>query len=181
MRSARPMAPLQLLANNLLYDVSQVPIPTDEVDPEQVARPQPWSLGRLTRFILLFGPCSSVFDYVTFFILLSGFAGAAILLAFFGGLALLVWASSRGEADKLKLKAERQQFDHAEQMKALELGLPLPSTEIERLRSATNRSWAAATCRCRKRMGCPTTTSRSRSWRSMPRARRSRAIGTSSI
>jgi Mg2+-importing ATPase len=65
-----PMAPLQLLANNLLYDASQVPIPGDDVDPEQVARPQPWAIGRLTRFILFFGPCSSVFDYVTFFALL---------------------------------------------------------------------------------------------------------------
>lgn len=65
-----PMAPLQILTNNLLYDVSQVPIPADDVDPEQVARPQPWSVGRLTRFILFFGPCSSVFDYVTFGVLL---------------------------------------------------------------------------------------------------------------
>jgi len=65
-----PMAPIQILANNLLYDVSQVPIPTDNVDPEQVAKPQPWSIGRLTRFILLFGPCSSIFDYATFFVLL---------------------------------------------------------------------------------------------------------------
>jgi Mg2+-importing ATPase len=68
-----PMAPIQILANNLLYDVSQVPIPTDDVDPEQVAKPQPWSIGRLTRFILFFGPCSSVFDYVTFFVMLSVF------------------------------------------------------------------------------------------------------------
>lgn len=65
-----PMAPIQILANNLLYDVSQVPIPTDEVDPEQVAKPQPWSIGQITRFILLFGPCSSVFDYTTFFLML---------------------------------------------------------------------------------------------------------------
>src|SRR5262249_39497180 len=47
-----------------------VPIPTDDVDPEQVARPRPWSMSQISRFILFFGPCSSVFDYTTFFLLL---------------------------------------------------------------------------------------------------------------
>jgi Mg2+-importing ATPase len=65
-----PMAPIQILTNNLLYDFSQVPIPTDEVDPEQVARPRPWSMSQISRFILLIGPCSSVFDYTTFLIML---------------------------------------------------------------------------------------------------------------
>jgi Mg2+-importing ATPase len=61
-----PMAPIKILTNNLLYDFSQVPIPTDEVDPEQVAKPRPWSMGEIARFILLIGPCSSVFDYTTY-------------------------------------------------------------------------------------------------------------------
>ncbi|HYV37846.1 MAG TPA: magnesium-translocating P-type ATPase, partial [Gemmataceae bacterium] len=65
-----PMAPLQILTNNLLYDFSQVPIPTDEVDPEQIAKPRPWSMNAISRFILFIGPCSSVFDYTTFFIML---------------------------------------------------------------------------------------------------------------
>ena len=65
-----PMAPLQILTNNLLYDFSQVPIPTDEVDPEQIARPRPWSMNAISRFILFIGPCSSIFDYTTFFIML---------------------------------------------------------------------------------------------------------------
>ncbi len=65
-----PMAPLQILTNNLLYDVSQVPIPTDDVDPEQIARPRPWSMNAISRFILFIGPCSSVFDYTTFFLML---------------------------------------------------------------------------------------------------------------
>jgi Mg2+-importing ATPase len=64
------MAPIQILTNNLLYDFSQVPIPTDDVDPEQVAKPRPWSMSQITRFILLIGPCSSVFDYTTFLIML---------------------------------------------------------------------------------------------------------------
>ncbi|MDB5306497.1 MAG: mgtA 1 [Gemmataceae bacterium] len=65
-----PMAPIQILTNNLLYDVSQVPIPADDVDPEQVTKPRPWSIGQITRFILFVGPCSSVFDYTTFFVML---------------------------------------------------------------------------------------------------------------
>jgi len=65
-----PMAPLQILTNNLLYDVSQVPIPTDEVDPEQIAKPKPWSMAAISRYILFIGPCSSIFDYTTFFIML---------------------------------------------------------------------------------------------------------------
>jgi hypothetical protein len=46
-----PMAPLQILTNNLLYDVSQVPIPTDDVDPDQIAKPRPWSMNAIARFI----------------------------------------------------------------------------------------------------------------------------------
>src|SRR5437016_860200 len=65
-----PMAPLQILTNNLLYDFSQVPIPTDDVDPEQIARPRPWSMNAISRFIFFVGPCSSVFDYTTFFVML---------------------------------------------------------------------------------------------------------------
>jgi P-type Mg2+ transporter len=64
-----PMAPMQILTNNLLYDFSQVPIPTDEVDPEQIARPQPWSVDRIKKFILYIGPCSSVFDYTTYLLM----------------------------------------------------------------------------------------------------------------
>ena len=65
-----PMAPIQILANNLLYDLSQTAIPTDEVDPDQVEKPRPWDMKQLTRFIAFIGPCSSVFDYTTFFIML---------------------------------------------------------------------------------------------------------------
>jgi Mg2+-importing ATPase len=61
-----PMAPMQILTNNLLYDFSQVPIPTDSVDPDQIARPRPWSMKEITKFILFIGPCSSVFDYSTY-------------------------------------------------------------------------------------------------------------------
>jgi Mg2+-importing ATPase len=65
-----PMAPIQVLTNNLLYDFSQVPIPTDAVDEELVAGPRPWNIGEITRFILFIGPVSSIFDYTTFFVML---------------------------------------------------------------------------------------------------------------
>jgi len=68
-----PMTPLQILANNLLYDCSQVPIPTDDVDPELIARPRPWALEQISRFILLVGPVSSLFDLVTFAVLWHAF------------------------------------------------------------------------------------------------------------
>jgi Mg2+-importing ATPase len=65
-----PMLPIQVLSNNLLYDFSQTAIPTDEVDPEWLARPRKWEIGALRRFILYIGPISSIFDYMTFFIML---------------------------------------------------------------------------------------------------------------
>jgi len=65
-----PMAPIQILTNNMLYDISQVPIPNDAVDEEQVERPRPWNIGEIRRFILCVGPISSIFDYSTFFVML---------------------------------------------------------------------------------------------------------------
>jgi Mg2+-importing ATPase len=61
-----PMLPIQILTNNLLYDFSQVPIPTDNVGPDQIAKPHPWDIGEITRFILFIGPISSIFDYTTY-------------------------------------------------------------------------------------------------------------------
>jgi Mg2+-importing ATPase len=65
-----PMAPIQILTNNLLYDFSQVPIPADDVDPEQITKPRPWQMGEIARFIFFIGPCSSVFDYTTYLMML---------------------------------------------------------------------------------------------------------------
>ena len=60
------MSPIKILPNNLLYDFSQVPIPTDEVDPEQVVKRRPRDMDEIARFILFIGPVSSVFDYTTY-------------------------------------------------------------------------------------------------------------------
>jgi Mg2+-importing ATPase len=62
----QPIMPLQILTNNLLYDFSQVPIPTDNVGPQQTAKPRPWQMGEISKFMLLIGPISSIFDYTTF-------------------------------------------------------------------------------------------------------------------
>jgi Mg2+-importing ATPase len=65
-----PMLPSQILLNNLLYDSSQLAIPTDHVDEEAVRRPTRWDLGLIKRFMLVFGPASSVFDFATFALML---------------------------------------------------------------------------------------------------------------
>ena len=66
----QPMLPIQILTNNLLYDFSQVAIPTDNVNVNLIAKPQPWDMGEIARFILFIGPVSSIFDYTTFFVML---------------------------------------------------------------------------------------------------------------
>ena len=68
-----PMLPIQVLTNNLLYDFSQTTIPTDGVDAEWLAKPRQWDISKLLRFILFIGPISSIFDYVTFFVMLQVF------------------------------------------------------------------------------------------------------------
>ena len=65
-----PMLPIQILTNNLLYDFSQTPIPTDDVDHEQIAKPRQWTIENLARFILCIGPISSIFDYTTYLVML---------------------------------------------------------------------------------------------------------------
>jgi Mg2+-importing ATPase len=65
-----PMTPIQVLTNNLLYDFSQTTIPTDNVDAEYVAVPRRWDIGNIVKFVLLIGPISSIFDYVTYFMML---------------------------------------------------------------------------------------------------------------
>jgi Mg2+-importing ATPase len=65
-----PMLPIQVLTNNLLYDFSQTTIPTDQVDADWLIKPRKWEIGKILRFILFIGPISSIFDYLTFFMML---------------------------------------------------------------------------------------------------------------
>src|SRR5512136_2061930 len=63
-----PMLPIQILLNNLLYDLSQSTITTDNVDPEYVEKPKRWDIGYIRKFMVSMGPVSSLFDFLTFFI-----------------------------------------------------------------------------------------------------------------
>jgi len=65
-----PMLPIQILLNNLLYDVSESTIPTDNVDDSYIATPKKWDIDFIRKFVMVFGPISSIFDFITFLILL---------------------------------------------------------------------------------------------------------------
>ncbi len=74
-----PMLPPQVLLNNLLYDCSEVGVPFDNVDAEALERPVQWDIGLIQRFMLVLGPVSSLFDFLTFYALLKLFgAGEAM-------------------------------------------------------------------------------------------------------
>ena len=70
LRSFLPMTPGQILLNNLIYDASQTAIPSDNVDPDVEAEPARWDVHAIERFMVVFGPISSIFDYATFGLLL---------------------------------------------------------------------------------------------------------------
>ena len=74
-----PMLPFQILLNNLLYDTSQMTIPTDRVDEEQLVRPSHWDIKAIRKFMIRFGPISSVFDFATFAVMLWVFDAEASL------------------------------------------------------------------------------------------------------
>jgi len=64
-----PMLPTQILLNNFLYDIAQITIPTDHVDREYLSKPQRWDMRVIRDFMLLIGPVSSLFDFLTFYVL----------------------------------------------------------------------------------------------------------------
>lgn len=74
-----PMTAPQILLNNLLYDASEMTIPTDNVDDEMLTRPSHWNIAFIRNFMLLFGPISSIFDYLTFAVMLFVFRAGASL------------------------------------------------------------------------------------------------------
>jgi Mg2+-importing ATPase len=74
-----PMLPYQILLNNLLYDTSQMTIPTDRVDEEQLVRPSHWDIRAIRQFMIRFGPISSIFDFATFAVMLWVFDASASL------------------------------------------------------------------------------------------------------
>jgi Mg2+-importing ATPase len=71
-----PMRPVQILLNNLLYDFSEIAIPLDSVDEEYLRKPRHWDMRAIRNFMFLMGPISSIFDFMTFFVLLKFFHAA---------------------------------------------------------------------------------------------------------
>jgi len=76
-----PMLPIQILLNNFLYDLSESTIPTDNVDPEYAEKPKRLNISFIRKFMLFLGPISSIFDFLTFFILLAVFNVSALVPA----------------------------------------------------------------------------------------------------
>src|SRR5271168_3906403 len=74
-----PLLPIQILLNNLIYNVSEIAIPFDNVDPETVVKPLKWDIKLIERFMLVFGPVSSVFDFMTFYAMLAFFHAGEVL------------------------------------------------------------------------------------------------------
>ncbi|MBE3567345.1 MAG: magnesium-translocating P-type ATPase [Thermogemmatispora sp.] len=74
-----PMLPAQILLNNFLYDLAQVTIPTDHVDASLMLKPQRWNIGLIRNFMLLVGPISSLYDFLTFFVMLAVFHASEAL------------------------------------------------------------------------------------------------------
>ncbi|MDE2463950.1 MAG: cation transporting ATPase C-terminal domain-containing protein, partial [Alphaproteobacteria bacterium] len=72
-----PMLPIQILLNNLLYDISEIAIPMDRVDDDMVERPRHWDIRFVRNFMLTLGPISSLFDFLTFSLLFFLFRAAA--------------------------------------------------------------------------------------------------------
>ena len=77
-----PMAPIQVLTNNLLYDFSQTTIPTDNVDEEYIAAPRRWDISNIFKFMVFIGPISSIFDYATYAMMLFVFDAGPMLRCF---------------------------------------------------------------------------------------------------
>jgi Mg2+-importing ATPase len=74
-----PMLPIQILLNNFLYDLSQTAIPTDNVDDDLLLRPKPWNVALIKKFMMVFGPISSLFDFITYGVLLFVFKASPAL------------------------------------------------------------------------------------------------------
>ena len=74
-----PMLPKQILLNNFLYDLSQITIPTDHVDESYIKKPHHWDISLIRNFMIFIGSVSSIFDFLTFFIMLRVFHAGPVL------------------------------------------------------------------------------------------------------
>jgi P-type Mg2+ transporter len=131
-----PMTPTQILLNNLLYDAGEMTIPTDRVDPEMLQRPAQWDIRLIRRFMIFFGPISSIFDFLTFGVMLFVFHAR-------GSLFQTAWFSESLATQSLvifAIRTRRSPFFRSRPGRALTLGtigsvaagLILPFTPIGR-------------------------------------------------
>jgi Mg2+-importing ATPase len=130
-----PMLPVQILLNNMLYDLSEIPIPMDEVDPEAMAEPRHWDIRFIRNFMLVLGPVSSVFDFLTFGLLLLVFhAGQALFQTgwFIESLATQILVIFVIRTRRNPLKSRPSPYLAAASLSVLAVAILLPFTALGR-------------------------------------------------
>jgi Mg2+-importing ATPase len=130
-----PMLPVQVLLNNLLYDLSEMPIPLDEVDSESVVEPRHWDMRFIRNFMLVLGPVSSLFDFLTFGILLLFFRASEALFQtgwFVESLATQVLVIFVIRTRRNPLRSRPHRLLMATSVAVVALGVLLPYTAVGR-------------------------------------------------
>lgn len=124
-----PMLPVQILLNNLLYDLSEVAIPFDYVDAEQLDTPSKWDISFIKRFMIIMGPISSLFDFCVFYMLLAFFKADAPLFQtgwFLGSLATQILVIFLIRTKRNPFKSRPHPYLILSSFSALAVGLLLP-------------------------------------------------------
>ena len=130
-----PMLPIQVLLNNFLYDLSEVPIPMDEVDDELLAQPRHWDIKFIRNFMLVLGSVSSIFDFLTFGLLLWVFNATEALFQtgwFMESLATQVLVIFVIRTRGSPLRSRPNPLLAGTSLAVAAVGIPLPYTEIGR-------------------------------------------------
>ncbi|MBY0462881.1 MAG: magnesium-translocating P-type ATPase [Alphaproteobacteria bacterium] len=131
-----PMLPVQILLNNLLYDLSEIAIPFDYVDAEQLDIPSKWSIAFIKKFMLALGPLSSLFDFCLFYILLSFFKADASFFQtgwFLGSLATQILVIFLIRTKRNPFKSRPHPYLIASSLGALAFGIFLPWSSFSSL------------------------------------------------
>lgn len=131
-----PMLPTQILLNNMLYDISEIPIPMDNVDEEFLMRPRQWDINFVRKFMLIVGPISSLFDFLTFFVMIKVFqAGEALFHTgwFIESLATQVLVIFIIRTRKNPLKSRPNPWLTACSLLVVSLAILLPFTPLGRI------------------------------------------------
>ena len=127
-----PMLPSQILLNNLLYDTSQLAIPTDRVDEEQLHAPAHWNVAFIRRFMLTFGPISSLFDFLTFGLMLGVLHAGAVQFRTGWFVESLATQTSRGRSSPIfcRVDAASARSSAKNRMMSIRLSLMCVTTAL---------------------------------------------------